>query len=420
MKVGIVAGEPSGDAIAASLIRALKAEYPQLEFVGIAGPKMQSAGATSWFDMELLAVRGYVEVLKRFRAILAMRRALKARLIAEKISLFISVDAPDFNLGLARDLRSVGVTTVHYVSPSIWAWRGERIHKIKAAVDHMLTIFPFEKKIYDDAGIMASYVGHPFADDFPKASQRAHARAQLRLKTDQLVISLLPGSRATELDYHAKLFIETAKVLNGMFPEATFLVPLATRDTREQFDAMKWQLKADGLPMQILFGHANFALSAADVALVASGTATLEAAMLGCPHVIAYKMSPTTYRMMKKKAYLPYVGLPNILAAEWLVPELLQDDATPANLAEAMSNWITHRDAAVRVKRRFADIHTSLAIGNAEAVRAALAPILSKLGVARSESPQLSATQLSAPLNAESAFGDTGVKTAPVTVTAAS
>jgi len=386
MKVGIVAGEPSGDAIAASLIRALKVDYPDLEFIGIAGPKMQSAGAISWFDMETLAVRGYVEVLKRFRKILAMRNQLKARLIQEKVSLFIGVDAPDFNLGLERDLKRAGVKTVHYVSPSIWAWRGERIHKIKQAVDHMLTIFPFEQKIYDDAGIASTYVGHPFADDFPLIPQRDAARSQLRLKPEQLVVSLLPGSRQTELDYHAQLFIETAKKFSVNFPDATFLVPLATRETREQFDAMRWKLNAQHLSMQILFGHANFALAAADVALVASGTATLEAAMLGCPHVIAYKMSPTTYRIMKKKAYLPYVGLPNILAGEWIVPELLQDDATANNLAQALGNWVTHRDAANRLRARFRTIHQSLSVDNAAHVRQALGPLLTQLQVPASKS----------------------------------
>ena len=376
VKIGIVAGEPSGDAIAASLIRSLSAAYPQLEFVGIAGPRMQAAGARSWFDMELLAVRGYVEVLKRFRRIVSMRNELRRRLLKEKIALFIGIDAPDFNLGLERDLKRAGVTTVHYVSPSIWAWRGERIHKIKAAVDHMLTIFPFEQAIYEKAGITSTYVGHPFADDLPKLNPRESARMQLRLKPTQLVISLLPGSRQTELDYHAALFLKTAKVLLEQFPEATFLVPLATRETREQFDAMKWKLGAQDLPLQILFGHANLALAAADVALVASGTATLEAAMLRCPHVIAYRMSPTTFRMMKRKAYLPYVGLPNILAGEWLVPELLQDDATPDNLAQAMGNWIRHRDAAERLRERFAEIHSTLAVGNAVRVVDALRPLL--------------------------------------------
>jgi lipid-A-disaccharide synthase len=379
MRVGIVAGEPSGDAIAASLIRALKLDYPDIEFVGIAGPKMQSEGAVSYFAMETLAVRGYIEVLKRFRKILAIRNQLKARFLAEKITLFISVDAPDFNLGLARDLKRKGVTTVHYVSPSIWAWRGERIHKIKQAVDHVLTIFPFEQKIYDEAGIPSTYVGHPFADDFPLIPEHEAARVQLRLKPEQTVVALLPGSRQTELVYHAQLFIETARILHRQFPTATFLVPLATRETREQFDTMRYKLDAQHLPIQILFGHANFALAAADVALVASGTATLEAAMLGCPHVVAYKMSPTTYRLMKKKAYLPYVGLPNILAGEWIVPELLQDDATPANLAQAMGSWIMHHDCATRLRDRFQEIHATLAVNNAEKVRAAMRPIVSRL-----------------------------------------
>lgn len=387
VKIGIVAGEPSGDAIAASLIRALKAAYGDIEFVGIAGPKMQAAGARSWFNMELLAVRGYVEVLKRFRRLIATRRELKTRLIQEKVQLFIGVDAPDFNLGLERDLKQAGIKTVHYISPSIWAWRGERIHKIKAAVDEVLTIFPFEPAIYQKAGIPATYVGHPFADAFPRTSQLLEARTQLRLKPHQLVVALLPGSRQTELDYHAGLFIETAQAFLAKFPEANFLVPLATRETREQFDQMKWAMKAQDLPLTILFGHANLALAAADVALVASGTATLEAAMLRCPHVIAYRMSPTTYRMMKKKAYLPYVGLPNILAGEWLVPELLQDDATPDNLAQAMGNWVTHRDAAERLRERFHVMHESLAIDNASRVCDALDPLLRSFGASRRPVP---------------------------------
>ena len=378
MKIGIVAGETSGDLLGALLIKALKQDYPQLEFVGIAGPKMQSEGAVSWYSMEKLAVRGYVEVLKSYREILSIRNGLKDRFLKDRPALFIGIDAPDFNLGLERALKAAGIPAIHYVSPSIWAWRGERIHKIKGAVDHMLTVFPFEPAIYAKAGIAATFVGHPTADNVPQASQREYARTQLRLKPDEMIVSLLPGSRQTELDYHAELFIETAKELLKKFPQARFLVPLATRETREQFEGMQWKLNAQDLPIQILFGHANFALAAADVALIASGTATLEAALLRCPHVIAYRMSPTTYRLMKKKAYLPYVGLPNILAGEWLVPELLQDDATPENLARALGNWLTHKDAAQRLRGRFAEIHASLAVNNADRVREALRPFLSK------------------------------------------
>ena len=379
MKIGIVAGETSGDLLGALLIKALKEEYPSLEFVGIAGPKMQSAGAVSWYSMEKLAVRGYIEVLKHYREILSIRNSLRDRFLKDRPAAFIGIDAPDFNLGLERALKAAGIPAIHYVSPSIWAWRGERIHKIKGAVDHMLTVFPFEPAIYAKEGIPATFVGHPTADNVPQTSQRNAARAQLRIKADETIVALLPGSRQTELDYHAELFIETAKELLKAFPHARFLVPLATRETREQFEAARWKLNAQDLPLQILFGHANFALAAADVALVASGTATLEAALLRCPHVVAYRMSPTTYRLMKKKAYLPYVGLPNILAGEWLVPELLQDDATPENLARALGNWLTHKDAAQRLRDRFADIHASLAANNMARVRDALRPFLTRI-----------------------------------------
>jgi len=378
VKIGIVAGEASGDLLGALLIKALKDEYPQLEFVGIAGPRMQSAGAISWYPMEKLAVRGYVEVLKSFREILSIRRGLRDRMLKERPAVFIGIDAPDFNLGLEKTLKRAGIPTIHYVSPSIWAWRGERINRIKESVSHMLTIFPFEPAIYEKAGVPATFVGHPSADIIPQRSQRDDARAQLRIKPGELIVALLPGSRQTELDYHAELFIETARTLLKEFPTARFLVPLATRETREQFDRARWKLQAQALPVQILFGHANLALAAADVALVASGTATLEAALLRCPHVIAYRMSPTTYRLMIRNAYLPYVGLPNILAGEWLVPELLQDDATPENLARAMGNWLRHRDAATALRARFAGIHAQLAVNNGERVRDALRPYLSQ------------------------------------------
>ena len=386
MKIGIVAGEASGDLLGALLINALSAAYPQLEFVGIAGPRMQSAGATSWYPMEKLAVRGYVEVLKSFREILGIRRGLKNRMLKERPAFFIGIDAPDFNLALEKTLKRAGIPTIHYVSPSIWAWRGERIHQIKESVSHMLTVFPFEPAIYEKAGIPATFVGHPSADVIPQTPQRENARAQLRIKPGELIISLLPGSRQTELDYHAELFIETAKVLLKDFPAARFLVPLATRETREQFDQARWKLQARDLPVQILFGHANLALASADVALVASGTATLEAALLRCPHVVAYRMSPTTYRLMKRKAYLPYVGLPNILAGEWLVPELLQDDATPENLARALGNWLRHPDAANALRARFATIHAQLAVNNNHRVCVALRPFLAR--VADAQMPQ--------------------------------
>jgi lipid-A-disaccharide synthase len=377
MKIGIVAGEASGDLLASLLIQAIKTAYPHAEFIGIAGPKMQAVGATSLYAMDKLSVRGYIEVLKSYREIIGIRNGVRDYFLKNRPDFFIGIDAPDFNLGVETALRAKGIPTIHYISPSIWAWRGERIHKIKKAVDLMLTVFPFEQKIYDAAGIASVYVGHPLADLAPATPQYLAARAQLRLPANSLQIALLPGSRRTELDYHAELFIETARLL--------LLVPLATRETREQFDAMRWKLKANELPLQILFGHSHLALSAADCALVASGTATLEAALLRCPHAVAYRMSPTTFKMMKKKAYLPYVGLPNILAGEWIVPELLQDDATAENCAQVLGNYINHKALREQLQERFADMHASLAVGNNKRVVNAISHFL--------QSHKLSATK---------------------------
>lgn len=373
MKIGIVAGEASGDLLGRGLIEALKARWPNAEFVGIAGPRMQAAGAKSWYSMEKLAVRGYVEVLKNLRELIAIRRGLKARLLAERPVLFIGIDAPDFNLALERSLKSAGIPTIHYVSPSLWAWRPERIHAIKAAVTRMLTIFPFEAAIYEKAGIPVSYVGHPIADAVPvpvrENAQREEAREQLKLKPEGLYFALLPGSRQTELDYHTDLFIDTIKLLANQFPDARFLVPLASRETRDHFDEARYTRGARDLPIQILFGHSQLALAAADVALVASGTATLEAALLRCPHVITYRMSPVTWRMMKKKALLPYVGLPNILAGQFIVPEILQEDATPENLAQALGNLWQHKRARKAMAGAFDAMHLSLKQDNAERLR---------------------------------------------------
>lgn len=376
MKIGIVAGEASGDLLGRGLIDALKLRWPQLEFVGIAGPRMQAAGARTWYPMETLAVRGYVEVLKNLPDLLSIRRGLRDRLISERPALFIGIDAPDFNLALERSLRSAGIPTVHYVSPSLWAWRPERMQGIKAAVDHMLTLFPFEAPLYEKAGVPVSYVGHPIADAVPLTSRKEDAREQLKLKPGGQYFALLPGSRQTELDYHTDLFIDTIKRLANRYPDARFLVPLASRETRDHFDEARYVRGARDLPVQILFGHSQLALAAADVALVASGTATLEAALLRCPHVITYRMSPLTWRMMKKKALLPYVGLPNILAGRFIVPEILQDDATAENLAQALANLWEHKRAREAMVDCFDALHRRLRQDNPEQLRQALAPYL--------------------------------------------
>ena len=378
MRVAIVAGEASGDLLGAALIRALKERWPGIEVYGIAGPKMIAQGARSLYPMEKLAVRGYVEVLKHLRELLAIRSGLKRALLADKPDLFIGVDAPDFNLKLEARLKAAGVPTVHYVSPSLWAWRPERIHSIGRAVDRMLVMFPFEEAIYQQAGIPVSFVGHPLADAMPFEPDRREARAQLRLGSLAVPVALLPGSRMNELEMHADLVIETARALWSKRPEMQFFVPLATRETREYFEHRLYALEARELPITILFGHARLALHAAEVALVKSGTATLEAALARCPMVVTYRLNKLTYWLAKRKAVLPYYALPNVLAGEFIVPELLQEHATPANLAQALGNWLDNKAARERVRERFARLHESLAKGHDERIVQALAPYLSK------------------------------------------
>jgi lipid-A-disaccharide synthase len=379
MRVGIVAGEASGDLLGSLLVKALRAQRPDLEFVGIAGPKMQTEGATSLFPMERLSVSGFnLELLKRYREILGIRKKLIEYFIANPPDVFIGIDAPDFNLDLEAALKSKGIPTLHYVSPSIWAWRGERIHKIGASVSRMLTIFPFENALYEKQNIPVSYVGHPLADELPMVPDKAAARAQIRMNHPSHVIALLPGSRQNELSKHADLFIQTARLIHQSLPEAHFLVPLASRETRHQFEASIHRLDAHDVPLTIMFGHSHDALAAADAALVASGTATLEAALLKCPMVIAYKVSPLVYPILKRKAYLPYVGLPNILAGEFIVPELLQNDATPRNLALALVNLLQQPRLRMALAERFTRMHQSLRQNNADKLCAAILPYLSK------------------------------------------
>jgi lipid-A-disaccharide synthase len=378
MRVAIVAGEASGDLLGAALVRAIKARWPATELTGIAGPKMQAEGVTSLYAMDTLAVRGYVEVLRSLREILAIRRGLVRELLARPPDLYIGVDAPDFNFAVEAKLKAAGVPTVHYVSPSIWAWRAERLHKIGRAAGHVLCLFPFEAPIYAGAGIPATFVGHPLADTMPLVPDREGARSQLRLAGVRPAVALLPGSRMSELEKHADLFIETAQLLAARRPELRFLVPFATRETREYFERRLYAKEALELPLEMLFGHSHLALHAAEAALVASGTATLEAALARCPMVITYKLSPLTYRMVMRRSLLPYFGLPNILAGEFIVPELLQDDATPANLAQALGNWLDHKAARERLRQRFQAMHESLARDHDARVAEALAPYFDK------------------------------------------
>jgi lipid-A-disaccharide synthase len=358
--IGIVAGEASGDALAATLIQAVRARLPQVRFVGIAGPKMEAAGCDAWYPLETLAVRGFAEVVGHLPELVRIRRALARRLVAERVPLFVGVDAPDFNLGLERKLKRRGLRTIHFVSPSVWAWRRERINTIGRSVHRLLALFPHEPPLYEAAGVPVTFVGHPLAQAAARHGSRREMRQTLRLGVSVPVFALLPGSRASELDMHGDLILQTAAAIHALQPEARFLVPLATRPTRDRFEASLYRLGLQQLPLTLLYGHAGDALRAADVALVASGTATLEAALARCPHVIFYKVAPLTARIVRSKILVRWVGLPNVLADRFVVPELLQDDATVDNLAQATLNLYDDTVTRRRLEALFAGLAARL------------------------------------------------------------
>lgn len=381
-RIAMVAGEASGDLLGSRLISAIRAERPDAQFFGIGGPKMIAAGFDSWFPQERLAVRGLVEVVKHLRELLAIRRELLRRIVAERPNLFVGVDAPDFNLGVERRLKRAGIPTAHFVGPTVWAWRPGRIHSIRRAVSHMLVLFPFEPPIYEQAGIPVTYTGHPLADEIPEEVDRIAMREQLRLPASIPVIALLPGSRQSEIEHMAPLFIEAARLILQRLPDARFLVPLVTRESRERFEEAVWKAEARDLPLVMLFGHAQDAIAAADVALAASGTVTLETALLRRPMVIAYRVSPLTAAIVRRLVRVPYVGLPNILNGDWLVPEFLQDDATPENAAQAVVNLVRDPVMRERLDARFAAIHATLRRDAAVQAARALLPYLGDAAVA--------------------------------------
>jgi lipid-A-disaccharide synthase len=380
--IGIVAGEASGDALAATLIHAVRERVPQARFVGVAGPRMEDAGCEAWYPLEMLSVRGFVEVASRVPQLVRLRRAIYRRLRAERVPLFVGVDAPDFNLGLERKLKRAGVRSVHFVSPSVWAWRRERLRTIGRSVHRMLALFPFEPPLYEEAGIPVTFVGHPLAAEAAALSSRREAREQLKLGATQPVFALLPGSRSSELDNHGELVLRTAEALLASRPEAQFLVPLATRPTRDRFEAAIYRLGLEKLPLKLLYGHATDALRAADVALVASGTATLQAALARCPHVIFYRIHRLTASIVKARMLLPYVGLPNILAGRFVVPEMLQDDATAENLALAASNLYDDTVTRRRLEALFAGFAASLSADTGGLAADAVTTELRAAGVA--------------------------------------
>ena len=358
--IGIVAGEASGDLLGSHLIRALKAHRPDLEFVGIAGPKMIGEGAKSLFPMEALSVRGYVEVLRHLPRLLKMRRQLRHYFLQNPPDLFIGIDAPDFNFNLERKLKRRGIRTIHYVSPSIWAWRKGRMGNIRKAVSHMLALFPFEPALYEKAGVPVTYVGHPLADILPLKPNMKAARENLKLQPKRLVITMLPGSRQSEVQQLADLYVKSARLIAAARPDAQFLVPLITRETRARFEQALYANEGEELPIQILFGHAHMAMEAADVVVVASGTATLEAALLKRPMVITYRMPALSWQILKRMNYLPYVGLPNVLAERFVVPELLQHDATPDKIADAVLKFANDKTLTADIHAEFTRMHEIL------------------------------------------------------------
>ena len=358
--IAFVAGEASGDLLAAPVISEVLQRAPDMHCVGIGGDRMIAAGFDAWHHVRELSVRGYVEVLRHLPRLLRLRRTLRERVIATKPQVFVGVDAPDFNLALEEQLRGQGVRTVHFVSPSIWAWRGERIKQIARAVDRMLLVFPFEQKIYDDAGIPASYVGHPLASMIPMIPDAAAARQRLGVQADGSLIAVLPGSRAGEVHHIGPIFIAAMAQLASEQPSIRFVLPVADPGLRADIERMMAAYSNLSAHVNIVNGRSHDCLEAADVVLVASGTATLEAALFKRPMVISYKMPPVSAWIMRRKGSIPYIGLPNILAGELVVPELVQELATPAALARAVLDWLHDPARRERTAARFTDMHHSL------------------------------------------------------------
>jgi lipid-A-disaccharide synthase len=376
LTIGMVAGEPSGDALGSHLIQALRRHLPRARFTGIGGPRMTAAGFEAMFPMEKLAVMGIVEVLRHLPEIAGIRRRLAAHFLRERPRLFIGIDSPDFNLGLELKLRSAGVPTAHYVSPTIWAWRAGRIRTIRRAVSKMLVLFPFEAALYEQARVPVAYVGHPLADQLGSFPAGAAVREQLRLPAAGRVVALLPGSRVSEVKRMADVFVGAAEKIAEAVPGVQFLVPFVSRETRDIFEAALYRRTEGELSMNMMFGHAQEAMAAADVVLVTSGTATLEAALLKRPMVVTYRMAPLSWRVGRALVGVPYVGLPNVLAGEFIVPEFLQDEATPENLAQAVTNLLFDAVVRQRLEARFEKMLAELRRDAAGAAAAALLPLL--------------------------------------------
>ncbi|MEP7298211.1 MAG: lipid-A-disaccharide synthase [Burkholderiales bacterium] len=373
-RFAMVAGEASGDLLGGLLLGGLKARWPGLQASGIGGPRMAAQGFEAWWPHDKLAVSGYVEVLSHYREISGIRTQLAERLLTDKPDVFIGIDAPDFNLDLEARLKTQGIKAIHFVSPSIWAWRGKRIEKIRRATDLVLCIFPFEPEIYGKQGVNAAYVGHPLADVIPMQVPRAAARATLGLDDADTVVALLPGSRRAEVQYIAPRLLQAAAKMAEVRPELRFVLPVVP-GMRHVVEPLRKQY-APNLNLTLLDGQSHEALAACDVTLVASGTATLEAALFKRPMVIVYVMHALNWQMMKRMKYQPWVGLPNILLNDFAVPELLQGDATPERIAHSALAWLDDPQRCAALHVRLDALHTTLRCNTAQAATDAIEKVL--------------------------------------------
>lgn len=374
LRLGMVAGEVSGDLLAGLLLEGMNRRWPGLQAFGIGGPSMVRQGFQAWWPHEKLAVRGYIEVLRHYREIVGIREQLAQRLLADKPPLFIGVDAPDFNLDLEARLRQAGVRTVHFICPSIWAWRAGRVDKIRRSADHVLCIFPFEPELLASHGIPATYVGHPLAHVIPQVPDRAAARRQLGLEEGAEVLAVLPGSRASEVKYLAQVFFEAARRVQLARPGLRLVVP-AIPALRPVIEAAA---RRAGLSqgLQIVDGQSHAVLAACDLTLIASGTATLEAALFKRPMVIAYRMNALSWQIMRRQKLQPWVGLPNILLRDMAVPELLQHEASPEKLSRAVLDWLEHPQRMAAVAARFDELHHTLRRDTAQLATDAIERVL--------------------------------------------
>jgi lipid-A-disaccharide synthase len=378
----MVAGETSGDLLASRLLSGLRPQLPHAFIHGIGGPKMADYGFKSDWPMEKLSVRGLFEVLAHYREIKGIQNALRDKLIAEQPAVFVGVDAPDFNFGLETQLRQSGIPTMHYISPSIWAWRGGRIKKIAKAVSHMLVVFPFEEEIYRQAGIPVTYVGYPLAEVIPMEPDVAAARRALGLATDAVVVAILPGSRISELKYNSVTFVDAARRLARRDSTIRFVVPMAGEMQRTYFNDLISQAGLRDVQIQVIEGGSHTAIAAADTVLVASGTATLEVALFKKPMVIAYKMMRASWELLRHMGYQPWVGLPNILAREFIVPEFLQDAATPQALADSLWEQLGNTARRANLQQRFTEMHHALLRDTAKESAHAVMQLIGRSGAA--------------------------------------